>query len=233
MDMNAIVTTVLAVIPAIILCFYIYKSDTLEKEPMWLLLSLFIFGVISTVPAVFLERLYQTVFPINEEDLVSIFFYSFIGIALIEEGYKALFTYLIVYRNKNFDHIFDGIVYAVFMSLGFATLENILYLFRYGIDLALSRGLVSVPAHAFYAVSFGFFLGKAKEASVHRKRGKAFGFLVLSLLVPVILHGVFDFLLLSGNQTLYTAFLIFVVFLYIISFIQVKMHANVMTMLDN
>lgn len=233
MDMNAIVTVVLAVIPALILCLYIYRSDTLEKEPMWLLLSLFIFGVISTVPAVFLERLYQTLFPLVEEDLVSIFCYSFIGIALIEEGYKALFTYLIVYRNKNFDHIFDGIVYAVFMSLGFATLENILYLFRYGLELALSRGIVSVPAHAFYAVSFGFFLGKAKQSSVHGKKGKAFGFLTLSILVPITLHGIFDFLLLSNNQMLYTAFLVFVVFLYIISFIQVKMHAKVMTMLDN
>lgn len=233
MDMNAIVTTVLAVIPVIILCFYIYKSDTLEKEPLWLLLSLFIFGVISTVPAVFLERLYQMVFPIVEGDLASIFLYSFIGIALIEEGYKALFTYLIVYRNKNFDHIFDGIVYAVFMSLGFATLENILYLFRYGLDLALSRGIVSVPAHAFYAVSFGFFLGKAKKASVHGSKGKAFVFLMLSVMVPILLHGIFDFLLLSDNQTLYTFFLVFVVFLYIISFIQVKTHAKVMTMLDN
>jgi RsiW-degrading membrane proteinase PrsW (M82 family) len=232
MDMSTIVTLVLAVVPAIILCCYIYTSDVVEKEPMWLLLTLFVFGIISTVPAVFLERLYQSFFG-TEGDLLWTFMYAFLGIALIEEGYKALFTYLIVYKNKNFDHIFDGIVYAVFMSLGFATLENVLYLFRYGLNLAFSRALISVPAHAFYAVSFGFFLGEAKKAAVHGEKGKSRLFLALSMIVPILLHGTFDFLLLSDNVILYKVFLFFVVFLYIISFIQVKIHANVMTMLDN
>ena len=232
MGIDTIITLVLAVVPAILLCVYIYVKDTVEKEPLWLLLSLFIFGIISTVPAMFLERLFTTLFP-QGEDTMSILMYSFLGIALIEEGYKALFTYLIVYKNRNFDHIFDGIVYAVFMSLGFATLENVLYLFNYGIGVALSRGIISVPAHAFYAVSFGFFLGKAKQASVKGEKGKSRIFLLLSIVTPVLLHGIFDFLLLSQDVILYKVFIVFVVFLYLISLVQVKLHGNVMTMLDN
>ena len=232
MDFSIIATIVLAIIPSIILLTYIYNKDIVEKEPLTLLMLLFLFGIISTVPAVFLENLFQSVFQ-KGEDIFTLFFYSFVGIALVEEGYKALFTYLIVYRNKNFNHIFDGIVYAVFMSLGFATLENFLYLYKYGINLAISRGIISVPAHAFYAISFGFFLGKAKKEDIEGNFVKSKMYLALSILVPVLLHGTFDFLLLSGSVILYKVFVLFVVFLYILSLIQVKIHGNVMTMLDN
>jgi RsiW-degrading membrane proteinase PrsW (M82 family) len=232
MDFNLIATIILAIIPSIILLTYIYKKDVVEKEPIPLLMILFLFGIISTVPAVFLENLFQTMFS-EKNSMFMLLFYSFVGIALIEEGYKALFTYLIVYRNKNFNHIFDGIVYAVFMSLGFATLENFLYLYKYGIDLAISRGIISVPAHAFYAISFGFFLGKAKKEDLSGNIVKSKLYLALSVLVPVLLHGTFDFLLLSGSSILYKVFVLFVVFLYLLSLLQVKIHGNVMTMLDN
>ena len=126
------------------------------------------------------------------------------------------------WKNKNFDYKYDAIVYSVFISLGFATWENILYLRNAGIDVAIWRGVISVTAHAFYAIASGFFLGMAKEQSVKKKRGKTILYISLSLIVPIILHGIFDFLLLTENDVLLGVFFSFVATLYIVSYLEIK-----------
>ena len=135
-----ILTILLAILPTVILGYLIYKKDIIEKEPISLLAKLFFVGVILTVPAAFLERFLISVIEMHIEDTLLIaFMLAFFCIALIEEGYKFLFSYLIGYKNKNFNHIYDCIVYCVFLSLGFATLENILYVVEYGKSTAIIR----------------------------------------------------------------------------------------------
>jgi RsiW-degrading membrane proteinase PrsW (M82 family) len=232
MSIDIVFTILLAVVPSLILAGYVYYKDILEKEPLTLLISLFIFGVVSTVPSMFLEHLFQSMYT-TTSDFISIYIHALFGVAVIEEGYKCLFTYLVAYKNKNFDHIYDGIVYSVFVSLGFATLENIIYVLKYGKSVALMRAIISVPAHAFYGVSLGYYMGKAKKASVRGHKSKALLFNVISVVLPILLHSIFDFLLLAENMLLIKIFYVFVVLLYIIALLEIKSHSKVLVMLEN
>ena len=168
MSPQLIIMTVLALLPAAALMFYIYKMDRAEKEPVGLLIGLFFAGVGSTIPAIILEifaecsinAVFCGVFAQGEPESfssdASFFLYYFIknffGIALMEEGVKFFFMFLITRKNKNFNCLFDGVVYAVFVSLGFAAAENILYVYQLGVGNALLRMVTAVPAHCFFAV---------------------------------------------------------------------------------
>ncbi len=231
---------IIAIIPSILLCFYIYKMDIIEKEPMTLLLRLFFFGLIVTVPVAYLESLVIKSTGLREDGLLNCFILSFFVIALIEEGYKYIILHFGTWNNKNFNHIYDAIVYAVFISLGFATLENILYVakptlnglmyyvepsvdaIRNGTHTALLRALVSVPAHGFYAVACGYYFGLSKLNYAIGSKNKARKYKAISILLPIALHGFFDFLLLIGNEIFSWTFYCFITILYIASYFSIK-----------
>jgi RsiW-degrading membrane proteinase PrsW (M82 family) len=141
------------------------------------------------------------------------FYTAFIVAGLTEEAFKYLAFFLLIWRNKNFNEKFDGIVYAVFISLGFATVENIGYVIQFGEQTGYIRALASVPAHALFGVTMGYYFGLAKFYTVQRKL-----FLVRAILYPIILHGIFDFILMLGNYRLFLAFIPYVIFLYIDGF---------------
>ncbi len=231
---------IFAIVPAILLCIYIYKMDFIEKEPILMLLILFFLGVIITVPVAYAESELISIFNIDYNNNLSCFILSFFIVALIEEGFKFLVLYFGTWKNKNFDHIYDGIVYAVFISLGFAMLENLLYVaqptlssiqymsmptidaIKASTDTAILRALISVPAHGFYAVTCGYYFGIAKlNNSIGYKR-KAILFLIYSLIVPIVLHGLFDYLLLVSNNMLTWTFYCFVSILYIASYFNIR-----------
>ena len=212
----------LAVIPSILLCIYVYRMDVIEKEPIYLLLILFFIGVLATVPATFFEKMLMSFTGLKYTNLYDCFLLAFCVIALVEEGYKFLVLFISCWNNKEFNYRYDAIVYSVFISLGFAALENILYVQNSGFTIALWRGVISVPAHAFYAIASGFFLGLAKEKSVSDKKGKTALFIFLALLVPILLHGLFDFLLLTENDILIGVFFSFVAVLYFVSYYEIK-----------
>lgn len=221
-DISSLSTTIyLAIIPSILLCIYVYQMDVIEKEPVHLLFLLFFLGFLITVPARFFEKIFISSFDITGDDLFSNFLLAFVVIALVEEGYKFIILFASSWKNKEFDYKYDAIVYSVFISLGFATLENVLYVQSSGLRVAFSRGIISVPAHAFYAIASGFFLGLAKEKSVNNK-AMSFFYIILAFLVPILLHGLFDFLLLTENKELYGVFFSFVALLYIVSFYAIK-----------
>lgn len=233
MDYSSLtISIIVAIIPSIILCYYVYENDIIEKEPMKMLFMLFFLGVLITVPASFMERAIISSTNLTESGMLNCFILSFLVVALIEEGYKFLILYLGTWRNKNFNHKYDAIVYAVFISLGFATLENILYIIKHGTEIALLRGVLSVPAHAFYAVSSGYYLGLAKKCSLHNLKRKSLMYKVLALLMPVLLHGIFDFLLLTNNEVLFGIFYCFVAFLYVISYMYIKKVSKTKMMKD-
>ena len=223
MDISSISFIVyIAIIPSILLCLYIYYMDVVEKEPIHLLLTLFFVGVLLTVPASFLEQLIISATELDYYNVKDSFVLSFVVIALVEEGYKFIALFFSSWKNKEFNHKYDAIVYAVFISLGFATLENIEYIRNNSINIALYRGIISVPAHAFYAVASGFFLGLAKEKSINKETKKMLLYLFFALLVPIILHGLFDFFILTENKIMFWVFFSFVASLYLLSYYLIK-----------
>ncbi len=187
---------VLAILPAAVLLYYVYKLDPVEKEPPKLLASLLVLGIVSVIPAVLLEMLFDHLLLQNLSVSLSTYLIvdNFLGIALIEELCKFFFLSIRTWNCREFDYVFDGIVYAVFVSLGFAIAENIMYVFEYGFATGVMRAFTAIPGHCVFAVFMGFFYGEAKLARVQGNAGLAIGFLALAIIVPVLCHGLYDLL---------------------------------------
>lgn len=219
----------LAMIPSLIIGFIIYKKDIIEKEPISLLLKLFLLGILSTGVALFLEIYAEELFPFSlNNSILSILFRSFIIISFCEELVKWLFTYVICWKNNNFNYMYDAIVYCVFISLGFATIENIIAVLSNdrGVILALKRGLITVPAHAFFGIISGYYMALAKKYEKRRWHKKGKKNLILSLIIPILVHGLFDFLLFMSSKLSLIILTIFIVYLYISSYFKIIKFSN-------
>lgn len=219
----------LAMIPSLIIGFIIYKKDIIEKEPISLLLKLFLLGILSTGVALFLEIYTEELFPFSlNNNILSILFRSFVIISFCEELVKWLFTYVICWKNKNFNYMYDAIVYCVFISLGFATIENIIAVLSNdgGVILALKRGLITVPAHAFFGIISGYYMALAKKYEKRRWHKKSKKNLILSLIIPILVHGLFDFLLFMSSKLSLIILTIFIVYLYISSYFKIIKFSN-------
>jgi RsiW-degrading membrane proteinase PrsW (M82 family) len=188
--MNALTLLAIALAPGIAIGIYIYLKDKHEREPLSLLLISFFYGVLSTAVTLAISWPLEFLVTINQQNVVHQFGNAFFKVALVEEFSKFIFIRFILYYNKNFNEPFDGIVYACMVGMGFATLENILYVFQYGAPTGFIRMFTAVPAHATFAVLMGYFLGKAKFT--HRKE---IYYSVVALLTPTIFHGAYDYFL--------------------------------------
>ena len=131
----------------------------------------------------------------------------------MEEAFKYLALILLLWRNKNFNEKFDGIVYAVFISLGFAAVENIMYVSRGGMEVAMIRAVTAVPAHALFGIRMGYFLGIARMYPELRKQ-----YLFLAFFYPFLLHGFYDFILMAQVEWLLLLFIPYLLFLYFVGF---------------
>jgi RsiW-degrading membrane proteinase PrsW (M82 family) len=221
----------LAVIPVIVICTYIYLKDR-NKEPWSLLIKLFVLGISSCFLVLMISGVLFEIFPFMNKDTAYMTFfevmaYAFIGVAFIEELCKWLMVYIGSYTNKAYDELYDGIVYSVYVSLGFAFLENLLYVFKnQSIVVGISRGLLAVPGHACDAVFMGYYLSLAKVYASQGNKALEKKNLVLSVLVPTILHGIYDFCLFANIGILLIVFLAFVILLYIFSIKKIKLLAS-------
>ena len=220
------VLTLLAVIPSVFLLIKVYQADKVEKEPAPLLFKLFIKGLESAFFAAVVEALLinfglNTLVHLGLIEGEGSFLYhaieAFLIVAVAEEGFKYYFLKKITWNHPAFDYRFDAVVYAVFVSLGFATIENILYVWGSqiesgtGLQLSVYRGVLSVPAHCVFAVAMGIHYGAAKYAQGHEQFDLEEAGLRKAFLVPVLMHGFFDFALMM-NQPLYTGlFFVFVI----------------------
>ena len=201
---------VAAVLPVIILCFFVYKKDP-HREPMKLLIKIFVLGFISAIPVVFVESLLDNVFPADGvSSFILIFINTFISVALVEEGFKWIITMIFGYRNKEFDEIYDVIAYAVFASLGFACIENILYVFAHGLMNAFLRALISIPGHMCFGIIMGYFFAQAKVGSINKHEGIFTKNIVLSILLPTITHTLYDAFLFYTKYNALSILLFFV-----------------------
>lgn len=186
--MNALQLFALALAPGSAIILYIYRKDKHEREPLSLLVVSFVYGILSTAVTLIVSMPLNAYIPLQPESLVNEFYSAFFKVALVEEFSKFLFIRFVLFRNKNFNEPFDGIVYAVMVGMGFATLENVLYVFQFGFQTAIWRMFTAVPAHATFAVLMGFFLGKAKFA----KRGKIL-YMFTALFAATFFHGSYDY----------------------------------------
>lgn len=192
---------VAAILPIIGLCYFVYKKDV-NKEPTNLLMRLLGFGALSVIPVIICEVILNAFINTDKDpNFLSIFIKVFIGVALVEEGFKWLFVKLKAYDTREFDEVYDIIVYSVFVSLGFAAVENILYVASGGIGVAILRAILSVPGHAVFAVFMGYYFSKAKIASINNNKSLTTKNMILSLLVPIIFHTLYDALLIWYENT--------------------------------
>ena len=211
-----------AILPVILLGGYIYKKD-IHKEPKSLISKIFIFGMISCIPVIICELIVGTVFDVETTpSFIEAFINVFFGVAIIEEGFKWLITHKFGYKSREFDEIYDVIVYATFASLGFACLENILYVIGDGFGTAIARALLSIPGHACDGIFMGYFMSKAKVNEMNNQHALAKKNLLFSLLVPTISHTIYDALLSVENDEAILVFLAFHIITVIICFIIVK-----------
>lgn len=188
--MSILFLLALALAPGVAIAVFIYLKDKYEKEPILLLFTSFLYGFASVV-LVFLITLPINAWIVLRDDMPGqLLATAFLKVALIEEFSKFVFIRFILFNNRNFNEPFDGIVYAVMVGMGFATMENILYVFHYGAETGLIRMFTAVPAHGTFAILMGYYLGKAKFTKVRN-----FAFSLAALLVPALFHGAYDYFL--------------------------------------
>ena len=184
----------LAILPPLLLAYYIYQKDKYDKEPKSLIIKSFLFGCLGIIPAIFLELFAEGMF-------TNLFLYVFIGIALVEEGVKYFFLKKYLFNKPDFNEPMDGIVYAVMISLGFATVENIGYVFKHPgqeIQVAIMRMFTAIPLHAVCGIILGYFVGLAKFSDNSRP------LLYKGLFLATLVHGLYNYFIFLGEGFIFS-----------------------------
>lgn len=189
--------------PGLALLSYFYLKDEYDSEPISFVLRTFMYGALLVLPIMFIQHVLDTEQLVNSD-----FFDAFLSSSLLEEFFKWFILFYVVYQHAEFDEPFDGIVYGVAVSLGFATVENIFYLLANGIEHAVTRALLPVSSHSLFGVIMGFYIGKAKFTEGYKAK-----WITLSLIFPFVLHGSYDFILISQEHWLVIIFP-FMIFLW-------------------
>lgn len=178
-----------AVAPGVSLLTYLYLRDRYEAEPIHMVVRLFVLGLLVVVPIMVIQRGLQLW--LGDHSVL----FAFGESAGVEEFVKWFVLYHVIYNHTEFDEPYDGILYAASISLGFATLENVLYAVYSPATFGtlLVRALLPVSGHALFGIMMGYYLGKAKFAPKNR----SVYFLSISLLLPFFLHGTYDWIMIT------------------------------------
>jgi RsiW-degrading membrane proteinase PrsW (M82 family) len=195
-----------AVAPGLFLLWYFYHRDKYEREPKKLLFKIFFFGGLTVIPAIIFELILEKAFNAFTFGVLNVFLVCFLVVGPVEEILKFFVVRNWAYNRPEFDEVMDGIVYCVSASLGFATLENIMYVLSNGLGVGLIRAFLAVPGHAMYGAIMGYFIGRAKLNCARENRLMTFG-----VLFAILFHGLYDFLLLTK-----TAFAVLVIALLVV-----------------
>jgi len=211
----------IALAPVLIILFYVYFRDKYEREPVGLLLKALLAGGLMTIPIYFVEiglsKLGSSIFDGSSQTIWN----AFIVAGSTEELLKFLALFILIWSNRNFNEKFDGIVYAVYVSLGFALVENIIYVVQGGVNIGWIRALTAVPAHALFGITMGYYFGLARFVSDQ----KSF-FMIRAIMWPIILHGFYDYCLMSQIPILLIVFIPFIIYLWISGFRKMKIISN-------
>lgn len=222
-----------ALVPPFFLLWTIYKMDKIEREPLSLIVKLFLFGALMCFPAGIIESFGDSIIQVflRQGSLFYHFVDAFLIVALAEEGVKYFILKKLTWNHPAFDYHFDGVVYAATASLGFAALENILYVFGAGtlsdgLSLAASRGLLSIPGHCIFGIFMGIYYSQAKHADRVGDPERFRQAKRNSMLVPVLLHGFYDFCLFTGNSIFIGIFFVFIIVVYIRAYRRIRQYAS-------
>ena len=179
--------------PGIAIAVYIHYSDRWEPKPRIMVIKAFLFGGLACFPTAYVETVFERVFGLENifnGNLGGLWFekvfYAFIGVALVEELCKFLFLKGFLYDDQEFSKPFDGIVFGGILGCGFATVENLFYVFRMGQATGMMRLFTAVPTHAFLGIILGYFMGRAKFSFEPEKE------IWKGLVLVVALHGTYN-----------------------------------------
>ena len=203
---------IIAVTPVIIFLFAIYLTDRSDREPTKLLLLTFLFGALAVIPAMIVEELLVRLNIFSGVPKAA--YNAFIVAAMTEEYFKRLVVLKLPYRTSYFNEKLDGIVYNVFAHLGFAAVENIIYIvFTYTNNpfIGLYRGVFSVPAHGVFGITMGYYMSLARFDTDKKRKASN---MRKSFIVPLLLHGIFDFILMADIPELTMLFVPYVIFIW-------------------
>lgn len=211
--METLIILLTALLPVVILGYYIYHKDKKSPEPTGQLVKAFFYGILS-VPLSFCMSIplgLIGVYPAEATSILGSVSTAFFGAAIPEEIAKFLMLWLLLRKNRYFDEKMDGIVYAVCISLGFAALENIMYLFSNAesyLSVGIARAIFAVPGHFCFGILMGYYYSLAKFYPKATKKNK-----VLILLAPILVHGLYDSILFIINVTPAISGVLLIVFL--------------------
>lgn len=183
-----------AIAPGLALLSYFYLRNQMSTEPRKTLLQSFIYGAIITFPIMFIQ------YVMKEEGILSnVYCSEVLFSSSIEEFFKWIVIFALIYNHVEFDDPYDGLLYGASTSLGFATVENVIYLFTFGIDTAFIRAILPVSSHALFGVVMGYYFGKSKFARDNKKKE----YLFISLIMPILLHIMYNFILTIEQYWIY------------------------------
>ena len=220
-----------SLLPVVLLMAYFYYRDKFEKEPVKVLMKAFGAGILSVFPAILLATLMSLPDIETYSPATRSFIRAFWEAAVPEEICKFALLYFFIWRDRNFNEYYDGIIYAVFVSLGFAGVENIMYVVGEGIDVALTRGLLSVPLHALCGVIMGYYFSLARFNTARQK-----GYLLKAVAGAILAHGLYDFILfytdsLVGISSAFAGLgfllvFVFIIYLWRFSLRKIRLHVD-------
>ncbi len=180
----------LALAPGTAIALYIYLKDHHEREPLHLLILCFLYGCLSTAVTLLISVPVNFLILTAPDSVIDQFVNAFFKVALVEEFSKFIFVRFVLFRSIHFNEPFDGIVYAVMVSMGFATLENVVYVYEFGFMTGVLRMFTAVPAHAVFGIIMGYYVGKAKFSLIN-----GLMYSILGLIAPALFHGAYDYFL--------------------------------------
>ena len=216
----------IAISPIVVLGLYIYNKDK-NKEPKKVIAKMFAGGLLSAVATICITFILRFLFPgIDKVDdyrgSMQLFLYSFCFISLVGVLIKWLIVYFFSYKDKEFDELYDMIVYSIFVALGFACAQNLFYIYNYGLVLGVVKMFSSIPSHAAIAIFMGYFLALSKLAFYNGNLKKYKKYMALSIFAPAFLHGTYDYFLFLANPVMIYIFLIFITVLYIMAYHNIR-----------
>ncbi len=254
--MDSIKFAVVSLVPALLLCSYVFNTDSKEKEPISLLAILFGLGAVVYIPVIFAEEFMLTFvnnilgshvtydfggmasYTSEGFKLLHNFLNALLGSALMEEAMKFLVLFLVTHRNKNFNCLFDGIVYSIFVTLGFAVAENIYNAYIGGWDTLILRTLSTLPGHILFGIVMGYCytlwhtyfiagrIEKRLDGITVSKPFRSWYFIVLTILLPIIVHALYSFVSFYHFSKITWLFIVVIVTVYVICFLSIRKFAS-------
>lgn len=215
-----LILLVLALAPGLMWAGYLYFRGNYHAEPAQLLLRLFLSGMLISIPVIAIERLLALLTP--ENPIISPFWSAFVVAGLTEEFFKRWAAKGTVFHHPAFDEKLDGLIYCAFVSLGFASVENVVYVFSHFQQnqlIWMYRAFIAVPTHLMYSITMGWYLSIAKFTTDPKAKREA---LAKSLWMPVLLHGYYDYILMSNIPIMAFLFLPFIIWLWISNMVKLR-----------